>query len=47
MYGLIGKVTAKPAIAKARPLIAGFSDRHVTVPVGGIGLPNDSASRTS
>ena len=35
------------AIAKARPLIAGFSDRVVTVPVGGIGLPNDSASTTS
>ena len=27
------------AIAKGRPLIAGFSDRHETVPLGGIGLP--------
>jgi quinol monooxygenase YgiN len=27
------------AIGKARPLIAGFSDRVVTTPVGGIGLP--------
>ncbi len=26
------------AIAKARPLIAGFSDRVVTAPVGGVGL---------
>ena len=27
------------AIAKARPLIAGFSNRVVTTPVGGIGIP--------
>lgn len=27
------------AIARARPIIAGFSDRVVTTPVGGIGLP--------
>lgn len=26
------------AISKGRPLIAGFSDRTVTTPVGGIGL---------
>jgi len=26
------------AIARARPLIAGFSDRVVTTPVGGVGL---------
>jgi quinol monooxygenase YgiN len=26
------------AIAKGRPLIAGFSDRHETVPIGGVGL---------
>jgi quinol monooxygenase YgiN len=26
------------AIAKARPIIAGFSDRVVTTPVGGVGL---------
>ena len=25
-------------IAKARPIIAGFSDRHETAPVGGTGL---------
>ena len=25
-------------IAAARPLIAGFSDRHVTTPVGGLGI---------
>ena len=28
----------KDAIAKGRPLIAGFSDRVVTTPVGGVGL---------
>ena len=28
----------KEAIAKGRPLIAGFSDRVVTTPVGGFGL---------
>jgi quinol monooxygenase YgiN len=27
------------AIAKGRPLIAGFSDRVETAPVGGVGLP--------
>jgi quinol monooxygenase YgiN len=27
------------AIAKGRPLIAGFDNRHETVPLGGIGLP--------
>jgi quinol monooxygenase YgiN len=27
------------AIARARPIIAGFGDRVVTTPVGGIGLP--------
>ena len=31
--------SVKSAIAKARPLIAGFSNRVVTTPVGGIGLP--------
>jgi quinol monooxygenase YgiN len=30
--------SVKEAIAKARPLIAGFSDRTVTIPVGGYGL---------
>jgi len=28
----------KAAIAKGRPLIAGFSDRHVIEPVGGYGI---------
>jgi quinol monooxygenase YgiN len=28
------------AIARGRPLIAGFDNRHETQPVGGIGLPN-------
>lgn len=27
------------AIAKGRPLIAGFSQRTVTEPIGGVGLP--------
>jgi quinol monooxygenase YgiN len=30
--------SVKEAVAKARPLIAGFSDRSVTTPVGGHGL---------
>jgi quinol monooxygenase YgiN len=32
--------SVKNAIAKARPLIAGFGSRTVTTPVGGQGLPN-------
>src|SRR5690349_6295469 len=28
----------KAAVAKGRPMIAGFSDRHVITPVGGVGL---------
>jgi len=31
--------SVQEAIRKARPLIAGFSDRHETEPVGGVGLP--------
>ncbi len=31
--------SVKDAIAKGRPLIAGFSNNVVTAPVGGIGLP--------
>ena len=31
-------------IAKARPLIAGFSNRVETVPIGGYGLPKASES---
>jgi quinol monooxygenase YgiN len=31
--------SVKDAIAKGRPLIAGFSNNVVTTPVGGIGLP--------
>jgi len=30
--------SVRQAIARARPLIAGFSDSHVTTPVGGYGL---------
>ena len=30
--------SVKEAVARARPLIAGFSDRSVTTPVGGHGL---------
>ena len=33
MYGLIGKITAK-----GRPLIAGFSNRVETAPIGGYGI---------
>ena len=39
--------SVQQAIAKARPIIAGFSDRVVTTPVGGIGLPGGSTSGTS
>ena len=39
--------SVQQAIAKARPIIAGFSDRVVTTPVGGIGLPNDSSRSPS
>jgi quinol monooxygenase YgiN len=31
------------AIAKAKPLIAGFSNRVETVPLGGYGLPKPNA----
>ena len=31
--------SVKAAIAKGRPLIAGFSNNVVTAPVGGVGLP--------
>ena len=31
--------SVQAAIAKARPIIAGFSNHVVTTPVGGIGLP--------
>ena len=34
----LGLPAVQRAIAKARPLIAGFSNRVVTTPVGGIGL---------
>ena len=33
----------KAAIAKGRPLIAGFSNRVETVPIGGTGLPRSPA----
>ena len=39
--------SVQQAIAKARPIIAGFSNRVVTAPVGGIGLPNGSVGRAS
>ena len=29
----------KDAIAKGRPLIAGFCERHETIPLGGAGIP--------
>src|SRR5918993_2615092 len=34
------------AIAKARPLIAGFSDRVETAPVGGVGLRGEALSKS-
>jgi len=45
MYGLIGKMTyfMKPRqqSRKGRPLIAGFSNRVETTPIGGYGLTRD------
>lgn len=35
--------SVKAAIAKGRPLIAGFGERHVTEPLGGYGLHNPGA----
>jgi quinol monooxygenase YgiN len=35
----LGLPAVKEAIAKGRPLIAGFGERFVTTPVGGLGLP--------
>jgi quinol monooxygenase YgiN len=35
------------AIARGRPMIAGFSNRVVTTPVGGIGLGSRPAPRTA
>lgn len=37
--GSLALPEVKAAIAKARPLIADFSTRVVTAPVGGVGLP--------
>ena len=31
--------SVQAAIQKGKPLIAGFGDRHVTMPLGGHGLP--------
>jgi quinol monooxygenase YgiN len=36
--GSLKLASVQQAIAKARPLIAGFSNRVVTTPIGGIGL---------
>lgn len=32
----------KAAIAKGRPLIAGFGDRIETLPIGGVGIPEET-----
>ena len=37
--------SVQSAIARARPMIAGFSNRTVTTPIGGIGLSSSSTSR--
>jgi quinol monooxygenase YgiN len=39
--GSLALPSVQAAIAKARPLIAGFSNRVVTTPIGGIGLPRN------
>lgn len=38
--GSLALPAVQRTIAKGRPLIAGFSNRVVTTPVGGIGLPS-------
>ena len=35
----LGLPAVQEAIAKARPIIAGFGERFTTTPVGGVGLP--------
>ena len=45
--GSLKLASVQQAIAKARPLIAGFSNRVVTTPIGGIGLPNARANTSS
>jgi quinol monooxygenase YgiN len=37
--GSLGLPAVQQAIARARPLIAGFGERFETEPVGGFGLP--------
>ena len=37
--GSLALPDVKAAITRARPIIAGFSNRVVTSPVGGVGLP--------
>ncbi|MBA3639810.1 MAG: antibiotic biosynthesis monooxygenase [Acidobacteria bacterium] len=35
----LGLPAVQAAIAKARPMIAGFGERFITTPLGGVGLP--------
>ena len=39
----LGLAAVQASIAKARPLIAGFSDRVVTRPIGGVGMARSGA----
>ena len=39
--------SVKEAIAKGRPMIAGFDNRVVTTPVGGHGLPKSAPAETT
>ena len=39
--------SVKAAVVRAMPLIAGFSDRVVTTPIGGIGLSGSAHTRSS
>ena len=45
--GSLKLASVQQAIAKARPLIAGFSNRVVTKPIGGISLPNARANTSA
>lgn len=37
--GSLALPAVQAAIAKARPMIAGFGERFITTPLGGVGLP--------
>jgi quinol monooxygenase YgiN len=42
-HASLGLPAVKAAISRGRPLIAGFSNRVETTPIGGIGLPRPAS----